>query len=107
MSLTRIVGCVKWFNEKSGYGFITTLEGDSKDKDIFVHYSGIKVSKSEFRYLVKGEYVEFELGKGTKHEFQGENVTGIKGGSLLCENEYRNKTITSAKKGQDARKKNA
>ena len=34
----RLQGRVKWFNNKSGYGFISTLGEDSKD--IFAHYSG-------------------------------------------------------------------
>ena len=82
----RIMGCVKWFNEKSGYGFIKALEGDKMGEEIFVHYSCINVSNNQFRYLVKGEYIELEIGKGTKHEYQGENITGIKGGLLMCEN---------------------
>ena len=36
----RLQGRVKWFNNKSGYGFISTLGEDSKD--IFAHYSGIR-----------------------------------------------------------------
>jgi len=36
--LARLVGMVKWFNNKAGYGFITACEGEQKGKDIFVHY---------------------------------------------------------------------
>ena len=35
-------GKVKWFNEKKGYGFITTEYG----KDVFVHFSAIQPQKS-------------------------------------------------------------
>lgn len=31
-------GKVKWFNNKKGYGFITTDQGD----ELFVHYSEIR-----------------------------------------------------------------
>ena len=50
----RIIGCVKWFDEKSEYEFIKALEGDKMGKEIFVHYSGINVSNNQFRYLLKG-----------------------------------------------------
>ena len=48
-------GKVKWFNNKKGYGFILDGEG----KDIFVHYSGIKMDG--FKSLKEGQDVEFEL----------------------------------------------
>ena len=32
----QFLGCVKWFNNKRGYGFITYKDGDS-EIDIFVH----------------------------------------------------------------------
>ena len=84
----RLTGCVKWFNNKSGFGFITLLDGEGAGKDIFVHYSAIKVANDQFRYLVQGEYVEFELTKsaeGSKHEYQADKISGIKGGQLMCE----------------------
>jgi len=83
----RIVGKVKWFNNKAGYGFITVSEGEQTNKDIFVHYSNIRVSNSQYKYLVQGEYVEFVLEKtvGGSHEFQAIDVTGIKCGSIMCE----------------------
>jgi CspA family cold shock protein len=83
----RLVGKVKWFNNKAGYGFITASEGELAGKDVFVHYSTINVSNPQYKYLVQGEYVEFELVKSQndKHEFQATNVSGIKGGSIMCE----------------------
>jgi cold shock CspA family protein len=86
-SLTnRVIGNVKWFNNKAGYGFITINDGDV-EKDIFVHYSNINVSNSQYKYLVQGEYVEFCLSKTDSgpHEFKATEVTGIKGGSIMCE----------------------
>jgi len=87
MSSTRVTGQVKWFNTKAGYGFITGCGGDYKEKDIFVHYSSVKVVNSQYRYLVQGEYVEFEVVRpeGDKHEHHAVNVTGINGGSIMCE----------------------
>jgi cold shock CspA family protein len=86
-TVKRMVGNVKWFNNKAGYGFITIGENSENPTDVFVHYSNINVANSQYKYLVQGEYVEFTLSPLTtgKHEFQAENVTGIGGGSTLCE----------------------
>ena len=83
----RLVGQVKCFNNKAGYGFITVSDGDYSGKDIFVHYSTISVTNSQYKYLLQGEYVEFTLSKssGETHEYQAGGVTGIKGGLLMCE----------------------
>jgi len=83
----RITGKVKWFNNKSGFGFVTAIEGDLKDKDVFVHFSSIHVPDDQYKYLVQGEYVEFELTKSDKsgHEFHAVNISGVKGGGLMCE----------------------
>ena len=36
----RMTGMVKWFNSKSGFGFITVCsDNENKGNDIFVHYS--------------------------------------------------------------------
>jgi len=96
MSSIRSIGSVKWFNNKSGFGFITSSDGEHVGKDIFVHYSAIKVAKNQFRYLIQGEYVEFDLVKAaedSKHEFQADNVSGIKGGSLMCEVQFANRPV--------------
>ena len=39
---TRNLGCVKWFNGKRGYGFITDVDTSS---DVFVHHAGLSTSK--------------------------------------------------------------
>lgn len=96
MSGIRSIGSVKWFNNKSGFGFITSSDGEHAGKDIFVHYSAVKVSKNQFRYLVQGEYVEFDVVKAaedSKHEFQADNISGIKGGSLMCEVQFANRPV--------------
>lgn len=82
-----LTGRVKWFNNKSGFGFLTITDGLSSGLDVFVHHSSIKVNTEQYKYLVQGEYVEFELTEtsGGAHKYQASNVKGIKGGSLMCE----------------------
>jgi cold shock CspA family protein len=83
----RHIGQVKWFNNKAGYGFITMKDESGKESDIFTHYSTVKVGDSQYKYLVQGEYVEFELTESTNknHKFQATNITGIQNGKLMCE----------------------
>lgn len=90
----EVLGRVKWFNNKAGYGFITVCDGDFKEKDIFTHFSAIKVTNSQYKYLMQGEYVQFDLGTSIDgpHEFKALNVTGVKGGELMCETVYKQKT---------------
>ena len=91
------VGIVKWFNNKSGYGFITVLsDGDFNGKDIFAHHSSINVKSDLYKYLVQGEYVEFNIEKinsqdKEKYENQATHITGIKRGDLMCETRNNNK----------------
>lgn len=87
-SASILTGKVKWFNSKAGYGFITVIDdGELLNKDIFVHYSSIRAESSHYKYLTQGEYVEFSLTKPSndKHEFHAVDVTGIRGGLILCE----------------------
>jgi cold shock CspA family protein len=86
------VGQVKWFNNRLGYGFITIIsECDRKNVDVFVHQQHITPKTSEYRSLQQGEYVSFNLGKAdsegesAKHDSQAINVTGVFGGSLMCD----------------------
>ena len=83
----RLTGKVKWFNNKAGFGFITVCDGDHAGKDIFVHFSSIKGENTFYKYLVQGEYVDFDLVKSTneKHEYHATEVTGIKNGEIMCQ----------------------
>jgi CspA family cold shock protein len=54
-------GTVKWFNESKGYGFITPDDGS---KDIFVHFSAIKVDG--FKKLNEGQAVTYEIEQSPK-----------------------------------------
>jgi len=91
--VVRHLGQVKWFNSKAGYGFITMKNESDEDVDIFTHYSTVKVIDSQYKYLVQGEYVEFELAESTNenHKFQAFNVTGIQNGKLMCETRQQNR----------------
>jgi|UniRef100_A0A6C0ISQ9 cold shock protein len=84
-----LIGKVKWFNNKAGYGFITLKEGE-EFRDIFVHYSAIRVTNSQYKYLVQGEYIQFDLEKSADgpHEVKAINVTGVTGGELMCETRH-------------------
>ncbi|MCK9492940.1 MAG: cold-shock protein [Acholeplasmataceae bacterium] len=55
-----MTGKVKWFDEKKGYGFISTDDG----KDIFVHFSAIQADG--FKNLNEGDLVEFEVNDGDR-----------------------------------------
>ena len=48
---SQYIGRVKWFNNKAGFGFVTALDGDKKDEDVFVHHSAIHVSNEQYKYL--------------------------------------------------------
>lgn len=92
-----LIGRVKWFNNKAGYGFITVTDGDKSGSDIFVHHTAINVENQQYKYLVQGEYLEFSLLTSTSgnHEFQAGDVSGIKGGKLMCETRRELKTARS------------
>ena len=97
-------GCVKWFNNKSGYCFITLMDDDAefKGRDIFSHHSSIKSGGDLYKYLVQGEYVEFDVQKmdsKNEHEHQAVNITGIMNGDLMCETRFKNKDLSRVRDG--------
>ena len=63
-----MIGKVKWFDSKKGYGFILPEDGG----EIFVHYTGIIAEG--FKALTEGQMVEFEVGNNEKG-VQAVNVT--------------------------------
>lgn len=53
-------GTVKWFNEKKGFGFLSTDEG----KEVFVHFSAIQ--GDGFKTIAEGDAVSFDIEEGPK-----------------------------------------
>ncbi|MGI6358015.1 MAG: cold shock domain-containing protein [Bacillota bacterium] len=55
-----MIGTVKWFNQKKGYGFITAED----NQDVFVHFSAIE--GEGFKSLDEGQQVEFQIVDGPR-----------------------------------------
>ena len=55
-----MLGNVKWFNEKKGFGFISGEDG----QDYFLHFS--KINKEGFKTVAEGEAVSFDVEEGSK-----------------------------------------
>ena len=90
----RFTGQVKFFNRDRGFGFITRLDDN---KDFFVHYQDINPKSQCWSILFQGEYVEFETREGPNGEQAG-NVTGLRNGTLLCENHFNPSNVSSKKR---------
>ena len=77
---------------KTGFGFLSVVQSVSGSdlkvgSEIFVHHSNVKVAEEQYRFLVQGEYVEFEVSNvaNGQHSCQAVSVTGMFGGKLMCE----------------------
>ena len=110
----RLIGRVKWFDNRAGYGFITVTSsgGEKNEKDVFAHHSTIVVAEEQYKYLVLGEYVSFTwcVSDSDSHEFQAGDIRGVDGGFLMCEtrNEQtknRNVDKQDDRQGQDDRRR--
>ncbi len=103
-SVGDTLGRCKWFNGRKGFGFITTV-GTDEPTDVFVHHSNVEVAAEQYKYLVEGEYVSFNVTETSEgeHKHQASNVTGVLGGKLMCETRTDNRDNQWTVAGNDRR----
>ena len=88
---SELFGRVKWFNHRLGYGFITTISNSSEpvsdQQDVFVHHNSIGSEDDTYKYLVQGEYVQFNLVETNNNTYkvQADTVRGVFNGPLMCD----------------------
>ncbi len=58
--MVRLLGKVKWFNNSTGFGFLSQEDGP----DVFVHYRSIQTEG--YQSLQSGESVSFEIVRGSR-----------------------------------------
>ena len=82
-----LIGSVKFFDTKKGWGFITLLTQDLplSNTEVFVHFSNVNVRDHNYKRLYPGEYVSFSLGKNSKGQDTCIDVCGVMGGALLTD----------------------
>uniref|UniRef100_UPI00403F7A93 cold shock domain-containing protein CspD n=1 Tax=Pseudomonas sp. G166 TaxID=3094846 RepID=UPI00403F7A93 len=61
MSVVKMNGKVKWFNNAKGFGFIIAA---GMDEDLFTHYSAINMDG--YKTLKAGQPVKFDVIQGPK-----------------------------------------
>eukprot|EP00456_Euglypha_rotunda_P064951 TRINITY_DN5549_c0_g1_i9.p1 TRINITY_DN5549_c0_g1~~TRINITY_DN5549_c0_g1_i9.p1 ORF type:complete len:162 (+),score=18.55 TRINITY_DN5549_c0_g1_i9:181-666(+) len=86
----KVLGCVKWFDVKKGYGFIRSEAVG--DVDIFVHQRDIHADG--VRILLPGEKVEFQLEREADGRYRALYVTGPNGSFVYgAENVNKIRTV--------------
>jgi len=77
---TNLVGKVKWFNVKAGFGFINR---NDNGQDVYAHHSAIvkKNPNHSVRSLADGELVQFNIVEGEKG-LEAADIAGVNGGPV-------------------------
>lgn len=87
--MAKITGTVKWFSNKKGFGFIApTSDNSPTNEEIFVHQTSI-FSDGDYRTLVEGSEVEFEIEKEDSGKLKAINVTSPGGAAIKPPNRER------------------
>lgn len=87
-----VIGKVKWFNVKAGFGFINR---NDNGQDVYAHYSAIvnKNPNHRVRSLADGELVQFNISEGSKGA-EASDITGLDGAPVQGSEYARPKTQT-------------
>jgi len=87
-----VIGKVKWFNVKAGFGFINR---NDNGQDVYAHYSAIvnKNPNHRVRSLADGELVQFNIIEGSKGA-EACDITGLDGAPVQGSEYARPKTQT-------------
>jgi CspA family cold shock protein len=95
---SRQTGIVKWFDNKKGFGMITLMESANKGKDIFAHHSEVHVNVQQYKYLVAGEYVSFNVNHiaGDEAKLTAVDIKGVLDGPVMCETINTEKLLKNA-----------
>ena len=89
----NVLGKVKWFNVKAGFGFINR---NDNGQDVYAHYSAIvnKNPNHRVRSLADGELVVFNIIQGSKGA-EASDITGANGGAVQGSEYARPKNMNS------------
>ncbi len=76
----RVKGTVKWFNKKSGYGFLIPVE-ESLKQDVFVHITTLQ--SNGIQTITEGQELEFDMVEGRGGKMAADNITLVENVAAL------------------------